>query len=71
MTKHDPIDQASTDASLELNHNSMERVKAVKTKDAAKVTLSAGSIMHMLIASRFRQSVSYSQSSMVSFQLKI
>ena len=57
MTKRDPIDPASTAASLELIHNSLERafeqIKGVQTKDDAKVRYSAGPIVHMLTSGCF------------------
>ena len=53
MTKQDPIDPASTDASLEMVHNTLERamekVKSVHTKDDTKETYVSGPILHMLI----------------------
>ena len=57
MNKQEPIDPASTDASLEMIHNNwenaMEEAKTIQTKADAKVTFSAASLIHMLIAGRF------------------
>ena len=53
MTEQDPIDPASTDASLEMVHDTLERamekVKSVHTKDDTKETYGSGPILHMLI----------------------
>ena len=57
MTKQDPIDPGSADASLEMIHNTMERVvetfKSVQTKDGAKETCGSGPVWQMLIGDRF------------------
>ena len=59
MTKIEPIDSASTDASLEMTHNywvwAVEQSKNIQTKDDAKVTVthSAVPIVKMLISGRF------------------
>ena len=57
MTKSDPIDPASTDASLETIHNfwdrAIERSKTIQTRDDGKQTHTAGSIISMIIGGRF------------------
>ena len=57
MTKIEPIDPASTDASLEMIHNyqgrAVEEKKNIQTKDDSKVTHTASSIVNMIIGGRF------------------